>query len=192
MKRFAIFASGSGSNAEAIWQAIERGELSSECVLLVTDKPEAAVLERADCHKIQTFSFEPKSYASKTEFESELCVLLEALKVEYIVLAGYMRLIGEVLLTAYPGRIINIHPSLLPSFPGKDAIGQALEANVSVSGVTVHYVDAGMDTGPIIAQEQVSVEGCDRYEATRRIQAVEHQLYPRVLEQVMNQQEVFK
>ncbi|WP_070328806.1 phosphoribosylglycinamide formyltransferase [Exiguobacterium aurantiacum] len=192
MKRFAIFASGSGSNAEAIWEAIEHGELSGQCMLLVTDKPEAKVLERADRHHIQTFSFEPKAYASKSEFEWELLVLLEALHVDYIVLAGYMRLIGDVLLAAYPGRIINIHPSLLPAFPGKDAIGQALAANVSTSGVTVHYVDAGMDTGPIIAQEEVDIAGCDRIEAAHRIQAIEHQLYPRVLQQVLNQQEVFK
>ena len=103
-----------------------------------------------------------------------------------------MRLIGNVLLSAYPNRILNIHPSLLPAFPGKDAIGQALDANVPTSGVTVQYVDAGMDTGPIIAQASVEIEGCDRTEATRRIQTIEHQLYPRVLQQVLNQQEVFK
>ena len=192
MKRFAIFASGSGSNAEAIWSAIERDELSAECCLLVTDKPEATVLDRAERFGVPRFSFTPKSYASKSEFEEEILVLLQALRVDYIVLAGYMRLIGEVLLTAYPNRILNIHPSLLPDFPGKDAIGQALAANVTVSGVTVHYVDAGMDTGPMIAQASVEIEGCDRTEATRRIQAMEHQLYPRVLEQVLNQQEVFK
>ncbi|MDA5561696.1 phosphoribosylglycinamide formyltransferase [Exiguobacterium sp. MMG028] len=192
MKRFAIFASGSGSNAEAIWQAIADGQLSAECVLLVTDKPEATVLDRAERHEIPSFSFTPKTYASKEEFEEEILVLLDSLRVDYIVLAGYMRLIGNVLLSAYPNRIINIHPSLLPAFPGKDAIGQALDANVSTSGVTVHYVDAGMDTGPIIAQASVEIEGCDRTEATRRIQAIEHQLYPRVLQQVMNQQEVFK
>lgn len=192
MKRFAIFASGSGSNAEAIWSAIERDELTAECCLLVTDKPEATVLDRAERFGIPSFSFTPKSYASKSEFEEEILVLLQALRVDYIVLAGYMRLIGEVLLTAYPNRILNIHPSLLPDFPGKDAIGQALAANVTVSGVTVHYVDAGMDTGPMIAQASVEIEGCDRTEATRRIQAMEHQLYPRVLEQVLNQQEVFK
>ncbi|MFY7868002.1 MAG: phosphoribosylglycinamide formyltransferase [Exiguobacterium sp.] len=192
MKRFAIFASGSGSNAEAIWQAITDGHLSAECVLLVTDKPEATVLDRAERYGISSFSFTPKAYASKEEFEEEILVLLRTLRVDYIVLAGYMRLIGNVLLSAYPNRILNIHPSLLPAFPGKDAIGQALDANVPTSGVTVHYVDAGMDTGPIIAQASVEIEGCDRTEATRRIQTIEHQLYPRVLQQVLNQQEVFK
>ncbi|STO09175.1 MULTISPECIES: phosphoribosylglycinamide formyltransferase [Exiguobacterium] len=192
MKRFAIFASGSGSNAEAIWQAIERGELSGECVLLVTDKPDAKVLERADQYHIPSFSFTPKAYASKQDFEEEILVLLHTLRVEYIVLAGYMRLIGDVLLEAYPSRIINIHPSLLPAFPGKDAIGQALAADVDVSGVTIHYVDAGMDTGPIIAQREVEITDCDPAEAAKRIQAVEHALYPHVLHQVFIQQEVFK
>lgn len=192
MKRFAIFASGSGSNAETIWQAIERGDLSGECVLLVTDKPEAKVLERADAYHIPSFSFIPKAYVSKRDFEEEILVLLQALRVDYIVLAGYMRLIGDVLLDAYPSRILNIHPSLLPAFPGKDAIGQALDAGATVSGVTIHYVDAGMDTGPIIAQREVDIAGCDREEATRRIQAAEHALYPYVLHEVFNQQEVFK
>ncbi|MDX5323402.1 MAG: phosphoribosylglycinamide formyltransferase [Exiguobacterium sp.] len=192
MKRFAIFASGSGSNAETIWQSIEQGDLSGECVLLVTDKPGAKVLERADAHHIPSFSFTPKAYASKRDFEEEILVLLQALRVEYIVLAGYMRLIGDVLLDAYPSRILNIHPSLLPAFPGKDAIGQALDASATVSGVTIHYVDAGMDTGPIIAQREVDIAGCDREEATRRIQAAEHALYPYVLHEVFNQQEVFK
>lgn len=192
MKKFAIFASGSGSNAEAIWHAIDRGDLSGECVLLVTDKPEAKVLERAERFDVKSFSFEPKAYASKAEFEQEILVLLQTLGVDYIVLAGYMRLIGDVLLEAYPKQIINIHPSLLPAFPGKDAIGQALTANVPTSGVTVHYVDAGMDTGPIIAQREVSIQGCDKSEATRRIQAIEHELYPAVLQQVFIKQEVFK
>lgn len=192
MKRIAIFASGSGSNAEAIWRAIDGKALNAECVLLVTDKPEAAVLERAEQFGVPSFSFDPKSYASKSEFEEEILVLLKTLRVDFVVLAGYMRLIGNVLLTAFPNRILNIHPSLLPHFPGKDAIGQALLAQVAVSGVTVHYVDAGMDTGPIIAQQSVEIGGCEREEATRRIQQVEHQLYPRVIEQVLNQQEVFK
>lgn len=192
MSRFAIFASGSGSNAEAIWQAVERGELQGECVLLVTDQPAAGVLARADRYHIPSFSFSPKAYPSKRAFEEELLVLLRASRVDYLVLAGYMRLIGDVLLEAYPNRIVNIHPSLLPAFPGKDAIGQALLAGVDVSGVTIHYVDAGMDTGPIIAQERVDLAGCTREDATRRIQAMEHQLYPRVLQQVLNQQEVIK
>ncbi len=103
------------------------------------------------------FSFNPKEYGSKEEFETEIAEELRKRDVELLVLAGYMRLIGPTLLRAFPGRIVNIHPSLLPSFPGKDAIGQAIRAGVKVTGVTVHFVDEGMDTGPIIAQEAVSI-----------------------------------
>ena len=114
--------------------------------------------------------------------------LLKALRendVEWIVLAGYMRLIGNTLLAAYPNRIVNIHPSLLPSFPGKDAIGQAMEHGVKVTGVTVHYVDAGMDTGPIIAQAAVEVVDGDREATEERIHAVEHELYTKTLQQLI-------
>ena len=109
---------------------------------------------------------------------------LKELEVEWIVLAGYMRLIGDTLLTAYPNRIVNIHPSLLPSFPGKDAIGQALAHGVKVTGVTVHYVDAGMDTGPILAQQAVEVVEGDREKTEQRIHAVEHELYTKTLQQL--------
>src|SRR5690606_17929765 len=108
------------------------------------------------------------------------------LDVEWIVLAGYMRLIGDVLLAAFPNRIINIHPSLLPAFPGKDAIGQAMDHGVKVTGVTVHYVDAGMDTGTIIAQQAVEVVEGNRVQTEERIHAVEHALYPKALQQLFS------
>src|SRR5690606_6087050 len=100
-----------------------------------------------------TFVFNPKQYHSKVDFEQEITNELRKYSVDYIILAGYMRLIGPTLLKNFPNRIINIHPSLLPAFPGKDAIGQAVQAGVKVTGVTIHYVDEGMDTGPIIAQK---------------------------------------
>ena len=106
---------------------------------------------------------------------------------EWIILAGFMRLIGPTLLEAYPNRILNIHPSLLPSFPGKDAVGQAMAAGVKVYGVTIHYVDAGMDTGPIIAQEAITIEaGDDSAKVHQKIQQVEHRLYPAIIEKVCN------
>lgn len=111
---------------------------------------------------------------------------LQDLEVEWIFLAGYMRLIGETLLSQYEGRIVNIHPSLLPDFPGKDAIGQAYRAGVSKTGVTIHYVDEGMDTGPIIAQEEIERLPEETEEQLKtRIQAVEHRLYPNVINQLM-------
>ncbi len=132
--------------------------MDAEISLLVCDKPEARAVGRANYHHIPCFAFFQRKHMSQKEaFEKEILKKLEEYEIDYVILAGYMRLIGPTLLEAYGGKIINIHPSLLPSFPGKDAVGQALEAGVKVTGVTIHYVDAGMDTGPIIAQEAVVV-----------------------------------
>lgn len=182
MKRIAVFASGSGTNFQAMIDAVENKQLDAAVVLLVADKPEAKAIERAKQHGIDTFVFNAKEYTSKVQFETEILVRLKELKVDFIVLAGYMRLIGETLLNAFEGRIVNIHPSLLPSFPGKDAIEQAYDANVKVTGVTIHFVDEGMDTGPIIAQEAVYILEDDTIEDLRsKIQKVEHVLYPKTL-----------
>jgi phosphoribosylglycinamide formyltransferase-1 len=182
MTKIAIFASGSGSNFQAINDEIKAGTLDASVELLVCDRKQAFVIERALQDKIPVFSFNPKDYGSKEEFESEIAEELTKRNVELLVLAGYMRLIGPTLLRAFPGRIVNIHPSLLPSFPGKDAIGQAIKAGVKVTGVTVHFVDEGMDTGPIIAQEAVSIlPGEDKEDVATKIHAAEHRLYPEVL-----------
>ena len=183
MKKIAIFASGSGSNFEAIVQAVQSGRLKGvEVVLLVCDKPGAKVLERAERLGVEAFVFSPKEYPDKAAFETEILAELKKRDVSLVVLAGCMRLIGETLLQAYGGRIINLHPSLLPSFPGKDAIGQALAHGVKVTGVTVHFVDAGLDTGPIIAQTPVAVEQNDTAETlAARIHQVEHQLLVEVI-----------
>ncbi|WP_020062892.1 phosphoribosylglycinamide formyltransferase [Bacillus sp. 123MFChir2] len=178
MSRLAIFASGSGSNFQALVDAVEAGRLDAQLSLLVCDQPGARVIERANNHHVPCFSFSAKAYESKEGFEQEILTKLQEYEIDWIILAGYMRLIGPTLLTAYGGRIVNIHPSLLPSFPGKDAVGQAIEASVKVTGVTIHYVDAGMDTGPIIAQEAVTVSEDDTRESLqKKIQLVEHRLY---------------
>ncbi|OIJ13670.1 phosphoribosylglycinamide formyltransferase [Anaerobacillus alkalilacustris] len=191
MRKIAVFASGSGTNFQAIIDATLSGHLKAEIALLVCDKPNALAIERAEKHNIEVFQFLPKNYENKEAFENEILNKLQALNVEWIALAGYMRLIGPTLLKAYEGRIINIHPSLLPSFPGKDAIGQAYDAKVKVTGVTIHFVDEGMDTGPIIAQAPVFIEENDSIEEVRsKIQTVEHKLYPEVLENVLNKQKV--
>lgn len=182
--KIAIFASGSGSNFQAIQEAIDNGELNAKVELVVTDKPNAFVVTRAKNLGIPVFAFSPKEYESKDAYETEIIQKLQEEEVEWIVLAGYMRLIGQALLTAYPNRIVNIHPSLLPSFPGKDAIGQAMEHGVKVTGVTVHYVDEGMDTGPILAQSPVEVVDGDREKTEQRIHTVEHMLYPKTLKQL--------
>ncbi len=190
MKKIAIFASGNGSNFQAIAEAVGKGKMHASIELLICDHPDAFCIDRAEQLNIPAFSFSPKDFPSKEEFEQQILQELQAKEVEMIVLAGYMRLIGSVLLSAFPNQIINIHPSLLPSFPGKNAILQAIEAGVRVTGVTVHYVDAGMDTGPIIAQEAVSIHKGESVEDIhRKIQQVEHTLYPRVIEQLCSEQE---
>ncbi|GGH73648.1 phosphoribosylglycinamide formyltransferase [Compostibacillus humi] len=184
----AIFASGTGSNFQAI--AAHRNDLAAEIVLLVCDNPEAPVIAKAEKLGIPAFVFQPKSYANKEEYESEILRELKKKNVSWIFLAGYMRIVGPTLLNPYRGKIVNIHPSLLPSFPGKDAVGQALEAGVKWTGVTVHYIDEGVDTGPIIAQEPVPVLEEDTKEILQhRIQESEHQLYPRVINQLLLQSE---
>lgn len=189
MKKIAVFASGSGSNFQAIVDAVNAGTLDAEIRLLVCDQPSAAVLQRAQQARINIFCISPKDFADKTAFEKEIVQQLKSWDVEFIVLAGYMRLIGPVILQEYPESIVNIHPSLLPDFPGKDAIGQAMDAGVQVSGLTIHYVDAGMDTGPIIAQTEIQIHANDsRDDVQKRIQQAEHICYPKVLQELFTKE----
>jgi phosphoribosylglycinamide formyltransferase 1 len=188
MMNIAVFASGSGSNFQAIYDAIQKGRLQARISLLVCDRPNAKVIERAEKAGVQTFVFSPKEFASKEEYETEVYKQLSQQGVEFIVLAGYMRLIGSVLLEKFEGKIVNIHPSLLPAFPGKDAIGQAVKAGVKVTGVTIHYVDAGMDTGPIIAQQAIEIQEGDKKEnIEQQIHQVEHVFYAETLEKLFQQ-----
>jgi phosphoribosylglycinamide formyltransferase 1 len=182
MRQIAIFASGSGSNFQALVDAVQGGTLKANIKLLVCDQPGAFVIQRAQSAGIPVFVFRAKDYENKQAFEQEILNELAHLGVDFIVLAGYMRLIGPTLLESFGGRIVNIHPSLLPSFPGKDAIGQAIDGGVKITGVTIHYVDAGMDTGEIIAQEIVRVTtGETKQSLQDKIQHVEHHLYPTTL-----------
>ncbi|CQR47350.1 Phosphoribosylglycinamide formyltransferase [Paraliobacillus sp. PM-2] len=184
----AVFASGTGSNYHAVYKAIQKKELTCDLALLVSDQPTSKVIEKAKEHNTPYFAFQPKEYSSKDAFESEILDQLRIHKVDWIILAGYMRLIGPTLLQAYEGKILNIHPSLLPSFPGLDAIGQAFKAGVKITGVTIHYVDEGMDTGEIIAQEAVKVlKDMDEQSLQKKIQLVEHQLYPTIIQEVITQ-----
>lgn len=185
----AVFASGSGSNFEAIVQQMQRDNWPRQVTLLISNKPGAMALQRAENLGITSELVDPKTFETKADYEQAILQLLQQQQIEWIVLAGYMRLIGPTLLQAYEGRIINIHPSLLPAFPGIDAIGQAFQYPVKISGVTIHFVDAGMDTGPIIAQEAVVIENADTIETfTKKIQQIEHRLYPQVVYQLTNKE----
>ncbi|MBI5972085.1 phosphoribosylglycinamide formyltransferase [Staphylococcus caledonicus] len=187
MAKVAIFASGSGSNFENIVQRADKGELNNiEITALYTDHHDAYCIERAKKLKVAVHVNEPKSFASKAEYERHLIQLLERDEVEWIILAGYMRLIGPDLLDAYEGKILNIHPSLLPKYKGKDAIGQAFNSGDTITGSTVHYVDSGMDTGEMIEQRQCDIKEDDTKEDLEdRVKHLEYELYPSVIAKII-------
>lgn len=185
MKKIAVFASGSGTNFEAIVEAYRRGELKAFPEVCVCDRPGAYVIERARNLNIPVIVASPKDFSDKRAYETFLAEKLQELGIELICLAGYMRLIGPVLLEKFGGRIINIHPSLLPSFKGAHGIRDAFEYGVKVFGVTIHYVDETLDGGKIIDQEAFHYPGNDIDELERRIHAVEHRLYPTVINKVV-------
>ncbi len=188
MKKIAVFASGNGSNFQALIDAEQAGNLHASVELLVCDNPNAFVIRRAQAAGIPIYSFVPKSFSSKETFEKEILRELEKREIEFIVLAGYMRMVGKTLLQHFEDKIVNIHPSLLPAFPGKDAVGQALKVGVKIIGVTIHFVDEGMDTGKIVAQEGIPVSPMDTRESLEeKIHEVEHWLYPRTLNQLFHQ-----
>ena len=184
MLKLGVLGSGKGSNFRAIADAIAREELDAEVRVVISDVASAEILELARARGLRAEFVEPGRFKTKLEPEAERRVveLLQSAGVEWVVLAGYMRMIKPPLLEAFPRRIINIHPSLLPAFPGLEAWWQALAAGVAETGCTVHYVDAGMDSGEIIAQRAVPVLPGDTAETLHaRIQAAEHALYPAVL-----------
>jgi len=176
-----ILGSGSGSNMQAILDAIEAGTLDAKIGLVLSDNPGAYILERAKKHGIETGIIDCGGFRTKypEEAQAETAARLKAAGVDLVCLAGFLRLVKRPLLDAFPSRILNIHPSLLPAFPGLESWKQALEAGASEAGCTVHYVDDGMDTGPIILQEAVQILPDDTAESLHaRIQIVEHRLYP--------------
>ena len=185
MKRIAIFASGSGSNFEAIVKAYGRGELNAVPALCVCDRPGAGVTERARRLNVPVIVASPKDFGSKADYETFLAEKLHELDIDLICLAGYMRLIGPTLLEQFPDRIINIHPSLLPSFKGAHGIRDAFEYGVKVFGVTIPFVDESLDGGKIIAQSAFPYSGTDLAELECKIHAVEHELYPKTINQVV-------
>lgn len=176
-----ILGSGSGSNMQAILEAIAAGKLSAEIGLVLADKPEAYILERARKWGIPTGVIDCGGYRSRFPEEAQRVTAARLLKagVDIVCLAGFLRLVKAPLLEAFPERILNIHPSLLPAFPGLAAWKQALEAGAHEAGCTVHLVDGGMDTGPVILQESVPIfPGDTPEELHARIQVLEHRLYP--------------
>ena len=184
--RLAVFASGSGSNYEAIAKACSEGVIDAEVVLLVCDKPGAYVLERAKRYGTECFAFNPKEYGSREAYETVLATMLDERDVDFVCMAGYMRIVGKVLLERYERRIVNIHPSLLPSFKGAHAIQDAVDYGVKLFGVTTHFVDETLDGGRIIDQAGVVYEGSDIEELTNIIHGIEHKLYVKTINKLIN------
>jgi len=180
--RLAVLASGRGSNLQAIIDAVGRGELPVKLVLVLSDNPRAQALERARTAGIPTVVVRREDYRSRRDFNLEILRWLRRYQVDLVALAGYMRVLSPEVVRAYPNRIMNIHPSLLPAFPGLEAQRQALEYGVKVTGCTVHFVDEGVDTGPIIIQRAVPVREDDTAESlSGRILEQEHQIYPEAI-----------
>lgn len=182
--KIGVLGSGKGSNFQAIQEAINRGELQAETRIVLSDVKDSGILKLARGYCVNALHVPPGKFKTKMEpeIESQVAELLKYKGVELLVLAGYMRMIKQPLLDAFPGKIINIHPSLLPKYPGIEAWKQALAAGEKVTGCTVHYVDAGMDTGEIIAQSEVPIERGDTDKTLHaRIQEAEHKLYPEVV-----------
>jgi len=180
----AVLASGRGSNFESLARAFDDGEIPGRIVCLVTDRAEAGARLVAERHGIPSYVL---PWEGRRAFEAELLALLRRLEVEYVLLAGFMRLLGPTVVDAFEGRILNIHPSLLPAFPGLEPQARALAAGATESGCTVHFVDRGMDTGPIVAQRRVPVLPGDTVETlAARILAEEHRCYPEAVRLVLS------
>ncbi len=181
--RLAVLASGRGSNLQAIIDAIEKGRLSAVLAVVISNKAEAPALERARKHGAPAVFLDPKATPGREAYDAVILEQLRKYDVGLVALAGYMKIVTRVLIDAYAGRIMNIHPSLLPAFPGLAAQQQALDWGAKVSGCTVHFVEEGVDMGPIIRQAAVPVLEGDQAESLEaRILAEEHRIYPEAIQ----------
>lgn len=179
----AVLASGSGSNLQALLDACARPGAAARIALVVVNVPGAKALDRAKAAGVPAVLIDHKTFSSREAFDEALVAALKAHAVEWVCLAGFMRIVGPALLAAYPERIVNIHPSLLPAFPGLHAVRQALAHGVKLTGCTVHLVDSGLDSGPIVVQSAVPVlAGDDEATLAARILVEEHRAYPLALE----------
>ncbi|MEW6777301.1 MAG: phosphoribosylglycinamide formyltransferase [Bdellovibrionota bacterium] len=180
--RLAVLASGSGSNFQALVDSDDLKKADVKIVCLFCNVPGAKVIERAARAGVPVEILSHKGFQNREEYDKKVLELLAPHKPDLIALAGYMRMLSPAFLRAFPHKILNIHPALLPSFPGVHGIKDAFEAKVKVTGVTVHLVDEGMDTGPIVIQENVPIDPADTLESLEiKIHAVEHQLYPKAI-----------
>ncbi|MFH1208184.1 MAG: phosphoribosylglycinamide formyltransferase [Candidatus Omnitrophota bacterium] len=187
MKRIAFLVSGSGTNMENLIRRIRAGEIHAEAAVVISNKPGVKALEKAAALGVKTVVIDHKVYADRAAFDQALSECLEKHKVDIIVLAGFMRILTEEFVKKHHGRLINIHPALLPAFPGAHAIKDAWGAKVKETGVTVHFVDAGVDTGPVILQRKVPILPKDTLETLEsRVHRLEYEIYPQALNLVLS------
>ena len=183
MKRIAVLASGRGTNLEAILEAVERGDIFGEVALVISDQEQAQALQRAERRGVKALFMAPGNNGGREQYDRAIVEQLKEDRIDLVALAGFMRLLSPYFVNAFSMQIMNIHPSLLPAFPGLDGVEQALAHGVKVTGCTVHFVDEGLDTGPIILQEAVPVIQQDSVETLhQRIHASEHRLYPTAID----------
>jgi phosphoribosylglycinamide formyltransferase-1 len=182
LKRLAVFVSGRGTNMDNIARQIAARRLRAEIGLVFSDNPKAPALGKARRRGLATACLEPQAFPFREAYEGAVLKILREKKIDFVILAGYMRIVGTTLLQAYPRRILNIHPAILPGFKGTHAIRDAYEYGVQVTGVSVHFVDEKVDHGPIILQKAVPVERNDSLKTLeRKIHRVEHELYPQAI-----------
>jgi phosphoribosylglycinamide formyltransferase-1 len=182
--RIVVLASGSGTNLQAILDTLH-GRDGIEVVGVGSDKADAWALERAQIEGVATAVFVSDKYEDRAARDADLGDWIESRDADLVVLAGYMQLLNPAFIARFRNRVVNVHPALLPAFPGLDAIGQALEAGVETTGVTVHFVDEGVDTGPPILQRKVAVPaGGDREQLEKAVHTVEHELYPEAIRMI--------
>ena len=183
--KLAVLVSGRGSNLQAIMDSIDREELDAHLSIVISNTKDAIALKRAEKHGIKTIFIDPSNYLSSKEYDKALVLKLKEFSVDLICLAGYMRILEEEVIQTFEKKIINIHPSLLPAFPGMNAQKQAINHGVKFSGCTVHFVDFGVDTGPIILQTVVPVyDNDDEKSLSKRILEQEHHLYPKAIKMI--------
>ena len=187
--RLAVLVSGRGSNLQAIIDSIEREELNAHISIVISSTRDAMALKRAEKHGIKTIFIDPTAYLNSKEYDKVLIEKLKEFSIDLICLAGYMRILGEEVIQTFKEKIINIHPSLLPAFPGLNAQKQAIVHGVKFSGCTVHFVDSGVDSGPIILQTAVPVyDNDDEKSLSKRILEQEHYLYPKAINMIKENQ----
>ena len=181
--KFAVFISGNGSNLQAVIDAVKAGEITAQPALVVSDREDAFGLKRAEQAGIKTLVFNPKNYTNPQSVDRDMAAHLKREGIDFIVLAGYMRLLSAFFVKQFPKKIMNIHPALLPSFKGIHGIKDAFTYGVKVTGVTVHFVDSKMDHGPIIAQEAFKIQEGDTLETLEdKLHTIEHRLYPKAIQ----------